>query len=100
MGLLVKEDALERIARIAERERAPMYVVGETTSDMHLTFEEKGGDKPIDLALSDMFGSAPKTYMYDKTVERQYAPLAYESTKLEEYLDLVLQQEGVGCKDW
>ena len=100
MGLLVKEDALERIARIAERERAPMYVVGETTSDMHLTFEEKGGDKPIDLALSDMFGSAPKTYMYDKTVERQYAPLAYEFTKLEEYLDLVLQQEGVGCKDW
>jgi phosphoribosylformylglycinamidine synthase len=77
-----------------------MYVVGETTSDMHLTFEEKGGDKPIDLALSDMFGSAPKTYMYDKTVERQYAPLAYEFTKLEEYLDLVLQQEGVGCKDW
>jgi phosphoribosylformylglycinamidine synthase len=100
MGLLVKEDALERIARIAERERAPMYVVGETTSDMHLTFEEKGGDKPIDLALSDMFGSAPKTYMYDKTVERQYAPLVYEPAKLEEYLDLVLQQEGVGCKDW
>ena len=76
MGLLVGEESLERIARIAERERAPMYVVGETTEDMHLTFEEAGGDKPIDLDLSDMFGSAPKTYMHDRTMSVTTLPSA------------------------
>ena len=100
MGLLVEEEALERIARIAERERAPMYVVGETTDDMHLTFENGRGERPIDLALSDMFGSAPKTYMRDSRQPQEQPALRYEPSQVEQYLDAVLQQEGVGCKDW
>ena len=100
MGLLVEEEALERIARIAERERAPMYVVGETTDDMHLTFENGRGERPIDLALSDMFGSAPKTYMRDSRQPQEQPALHYEPSQLEQYLDAVLQQEGVACKDW
>ena len=100
MGLLVEEDALARIARIAERERAPMYVVGETTDDMHLTFENARGERPIDLALSDMFGSAPKTYMRDSRQPQEQPALRYEPSQLEQYLDAVLQQEGVACKDW
>ena len=100
MGLLVEKEALERIARIAERERAPMYVVGETTDDMHLTFENARGERPIDLALSDMFGSAPKTYMRDSRQQVAQPSLRYEPSQLEQYLDAVLQQEGVACKDW
>ncbi|WP_455108879.1 phosphoribosylformylglycinamidine synthase [Porphyromonas sp.] len=100
MGLLVEKEALERIARIAERERAPMYVVGETTDDMHLTFENGRGERPIDLALSDMFGSAPKTYMRDSRQPQEQPALRYEPSQVEQYLDAVLQQEGVGCKDW
>ncbi|KGN72193.1 phosphoribosylformylglycinamidine synthase [Porphyromonas sp. COT-239 OH1446] len=100
MGLLVPEDAIEAITRIAERERAPMYVVGETTDDMHLTFERDNGEKPIDLALGDMFGSAPRTIMEDKRVERTYAMPEYSPAKLEEYIDQVLQMEAVACKDW
>ena len=100
MGLLVEEEALERIAHIAERERAPMYVVGETTDDMHLTFENGRGERPIDLALSDMFGSAPKTYMRDSRQQAAQPALRYEPSQLEQYLDAVLQQEGVACKDW
>ena len=38
MGLLVKEKDIERIQKIAERERAPFYVVGEATGDNQLTF--------------------------------------------------------------
>ena len=100
MGLLVEKEALERIARIAERERTPMYVVGETTDDMHLTFENARGERPIDLALSDMFGSAPKTYMRDSRQPQAQPALRYEPNQLEQYLDAVLQQEGVACKDW
>ena len=100
MGLLVSESAVDSLKRIAERERAPLYVVGETTDDMRLVFEKDNGTKPIDLALSDMFGSSPKTIMEDEHVERSFAPLAYAQDKIEEYLHNVLRMEAVACKDW
>ena len=100
MGLLVSENAVDSLKRIAERERAPLYVVGETTDDMRLVFEKDNGTKPIDLALGDMFGSSPKTIMEDEYVERSFAPLAYAQDKIEEYLHNVLRMEAVACKDW
>ena len=100
MGLLVSESAVDSLKRIAERERAPLYVVGETTDDMRLVFEKDNGAKPIDLALGDMFGSSPKTIMEDEHVERSFAPLAYAQDKIEEYLHNVLRMEAVACKDW
>lgn len=100
MGLLVSESAVDSLKRIAERERAPLYVVGETTDDMRLVFEKDNGTKPIDLALGDMFGSSPKTIMEDEHVERSFAPLAYAQDKIEEYLHNVLRMESVACKDW
>lgn len=100
MGLLVSESAVDSLKRIAERERAPLYVVGETTDDMRLVFERDNGTKPIDLALGDMFGSSPKTIMEDEHVARSFAPLAYAQAKIEEYLHNVLRMEAVACKDW
>ena len=38
MGLLIDEKHIEHVRRIAERERAPLYVVGETTGDAHFSF--------------------------------------------------------------
>ncbi|MDR0811818.1 MAG: hypothetical protein LBN23_06075 [Paludibacter sp.] len=43
MGLLLKETDIERVRKIAERERAPFYVVGETTGDMRLVFKQSEG---------------------------------------------------------
>lgn len=100
IGLLVSESAVDSLKRIAERERAPLYVVGETTDDMRLVFEKDNGTKPIDLAISDMFGSSPKTIMEDEHVARSFAPLAYAQDKIEEYLHNVLRMEAVACKDW
>lgn len=100
MGLLVSESAVDSLKRIAERERAPLYVVGETTDDMRLVFEKDNGTKPIDLALGDMFGSSPKTIMEDEHVARSFASLAYAQDKIEEYLHNVLRMEAVACKDW
>lgn len=100
MGLLVGESAVNSLKRIAERERAPLYVVGETTDDMRLVFEKDNGTKPIDLALGDMFGSSPKTIMEDEHVARNFAPLVYAQDKIEEYLHNVLRMEAVACKDW
>ncbi len=100
MGLLIQEKAIEHVQKIAERERAPMYVVGETTGDARFAFEQKDGVRPFDLAVSQMFGSSPKTYMIDKTVERKYENVTYETSELQEYITRVLQLEAVACKDW
>ncbi len=101
MGLVMKEKDVATLQKIADRERAPMYVIGETTGDMKFTFENaKTGEKPIDLELKDMFGNPPKTIMEDKTIREKYNDLEYSADKLEEYLEQVLQIEAVACKDW
>lgn len=100
MGLLMEEKDVERVRRIAERERAPMYVVGETTSDMKFVFEQADGVKPIDIKLEYMFGKPPRTIMRDHTVEESYQPVVYKESELHHYLENVLQLEAVACKDW
>ena len=77
MGLLIDEKHIEHVRRIAERERAPMYVVGETTGDAHFSFKQGDGIKPFDLDVAQMFGHSPKTVMRDNTVERHYENIRY-----------------------
>ncbi|MCI6619696.1 MAG: phosphoribosylformylglycinamidine synthase [Prevotella sp.] len=100
MGLLIDEKHLDHVRRIAERERAPMYVVGETTGDAHFSFVQTDGVKPFDLDVAQMFGHSPKTIMKDETVRHHYEEVTYSEDKLDEYLNRVLQMEAVACKDW
>jgi phosphoribosylformylglycinamidine synthase len=101
MGLVIAEKHIDTLQRIADRERSPMYTVGEVTGNDRFTFEsKKTGEKPMDLALEDMFGSSPKTILTDSTVERKYKNPRYKAKNLEIYLKQVLQLEAVACKDW
>ena len=101
MGLVIGQSDLDTLERIAERERTPMYEVGDVTGDHRFSFEgSTSGEKPMDLALSDMFGSSPKTIMTDDNIERDYRDLNYYSDSIYQYLEQVLQLEAVACKDW
>jgi phosphoribosylformylglycinamidine synthase len=101
MGLVIGEEHLNTLQKIAERERSPMYTVGDVTDNDRFTFESKTtGNKPMDLALEDMFGSSPKTILTDNTVARNYKNPRYKTKNLEIYLKQVLQLEAVACKDW
>lgn len=100
MGIVMEGHDIDYVKRIAQRERAPMYVVGETTADNRFVFRRNDGVKPIDLAMADMFGNSPKTIMTDKTVATRYTDATYEENKLEEYLHDVLSLEAVASKDW
>ena len=100
MGLLIDEKYLDHVQKIADRERAPMYVVGETTGNAHFSFRQADGVKPFDLDVAQMFGHTPKTIMTDETVERKYQDVTYSIDNLDEYLNRVLQLEAVACKDW
>ena len=100
MGILIDEKYLDHVKKIADRERAPMYVVGETTGDAHFSFVQGDGKRPFDLDVAQMFGHTPKTVMKDETVERHYANVEYDPANIDEYLNNVLQLEAVACKDW
>ena len=101
MGLVISPKDTSLLKRIADRERSPMYEVGDVTGEHRFTFESaKNGDKPMDLALSDMFGSSPKTIMKDSTIEAQYKDAEYSLEHFHKYLEQVLQLEAVACKDW
>ena len=101
MGLIIGKKDIETLQRIADRERSPMYQVGEVTADHRFTFESKNtGLKPMDYALEDFFGSSPKTIMNDKTIDYNYSGLEYDVINTTTYLEQVLQLEAVACKDW
>ncbi len=101
MGLVLHEKDVELLKRVADRERSPMYNIGEITGDMQFTFEDTVKKiKPIDLQLEWLFGKPPRTVMIDKTVESSFDELEFDEKRFREYLVSVLQLEGVACKDW
>ena len=103
MGLLLHSEDIPMLRRIAERERAPFYVVGEATGDSALSFARSETDKPFDLRLEHLFGSAPKTVMEDATVEQTFGEPrgeALDAASFETLLRAVLSLESVGSKDW
>lgn len=101
MGLVIAKENIDILQRIADRERSPMYQVGDVTGDHRFTFESKTtGAKPMDYALEDFFGSSPKVVMNDKNIDRNYADLEYSVKNISTYLEQVLQLEAVACKDW
>ena len=100
MGLVICEKDIDLLNRVAKRERSPLYQVGKVTGDHRFTFEDKTAQNPMDLALSDMFGSSPKTIMEDKKLNCTYKPLSYHGGEFKYYLEDVLRLEAVACKDW
>lgn len=101
MGMVMKKVAADTFRLIAERERAPIYFIGEVTGDHQFTFENPvTGEKPIDIKLESLFGNPPKTILKDTLTRVKYKEPDYSVEKLDEYLDEVLQLEEVACKDW
>jgi phosphoribosylformylglycinamidine synthase len=101
MGLVIRKKDEAMIRRIADRERAPMYVVGEIRDDSKFVIRsENTGASPMNLNISDLFGNSPKLIINDQT-----STISYKSTKadpafIDFYLRQVLSLESVACKDW
>jgi phosphoribosylformylglycinamidine synthase len=101
MGLLLHEEDVDFLKRVADRERAPFYEIGEVTGDMQFTFEDTARNiKPIDLQLEWLFGNPPRTVMNDSTPVNNFDDPEFSVKRFQEYLVSVLQLEGVACKDW
>ena len=101
MGLIIRKKDITQLEKIAERERAPLFVVGEVTGDNKFVVRDKNSDiNPIDLDINDMFGAPPETVIEGMSVPVNYQNVDFDTHKFEEYLREVLQLESVASKDW
>jgi len=100
MGLIINTKNYKYLHDVAIRERAPLYNVGEVTSDMNFSFVLPSGEKPIDLNLSYLFGKPPKSVLFDKEYKVTYKEPKYQIDYFQEYLKNLLKLESVACKDW
>ncbi|MBJ34049.1 MAG: phosphoribosylformylglycinamidine synthase [Flavobacteriaceae bacterium] len=100
MGLITDAKGLEQLKEIAERERAPIFEVGEVTKNHRFQIKDETTKlSPIDLDLSDFFGKTPKTIMRDSTHATNYAAVP-ATLAFKEQVAWLLQLEAVACKDW
>lgn len=100
IGLIMRSEDTALLERISKRERAPHYIVGESTGNHQLVFMETNGERPIDLQMEDLFGNPPKTILQDTTIRESFAAPAYQIGNLAAYIENVLMLEAVACKDW
>jgi phosphoribosylformylglycinamidine synthase len=101
MGLVMDKTSIDTLRKIADRERAPIYIIGEVTGNLQFTLVNPlTGEKPIDLKMESLFSHPPKTIMVDKTDKTVYKKIKYDPARIQEYAEMVLQIEEVACKDW
>ncbi len=102
MGLVMPPEEAKFLKKVANRERSPMYFVGKVTNDHRFTFSNSmSGETPMDLMLSDMFGSSPKTIMKDQHQAQKFSELEKLQPELiYSFTKNILQLESVACKDW
>jgi len=67
---------------------------------MDFVFEQKDGQKPIELKISVFFGKPPRTIIVDNSISEHYTAPEISEEKLQSYIENVLQVESVACKDW
>ncbi|MBF0429724.1 MAG: phosphoribosylformylglycinamidine synthase [Fibrobacteria bacterium] len=100
MGLVVKDQDVAMLKSIAERERAPMYVIGTVNNEGRFVFENKAGETPVNITLDFLFGKPPKTTIEAVTVDYEFADSPCQASEFATDIYQVLSLEAVACKDW
>lgn len=100
MGLLIEKKDYDRIKRIADREKAPIFAVGETNDSHELLFAREEGKAALNLPVDALLASPPVTVMKDSTLPIHFANPEAQKDSPFAALDRVLSLEAVACKDW
>ncbi|MBT5506468.1 MAG: phosphoribosylformylglycinamidine synthase, partial [Flammeovirgaceae bacterium] len=100
MGLVIGEEHTEYLKQVADRERAPYYEVGTTSSDQRLLFINDQKIKAFDLKLEHLFGASPTTVIKGITLNKIFKSGSYLSSQLEEMIQATFKLEAVASKDW
>ncbi|MBN1656328.1 MAG: phosphoribosylformylglycinamidine synthase [Deltaproteobacteria bacterium] len=97
--LAVREERLERFRAIAERERCPFAVLGETTESEELVLSDKHfKNRPIELPFSVLFGKPPKMVRKVTSERRLKAGLDLDEVDLQEAAMRLLRLPAIADK--
>jgi phosphoribosylformylglycinamidine synthase len=97
--LAIAPDSLQRFLAVCERERCPVYVVGEATGDGHLLLDDSHfGNRPIDIDLSVILGKPPRMLREGVHTPPRLETLDLKGLDLSEAADRVLRLPAVANK--
>lgn len=100
MGLAIDKKDYSYIESVARRERAPIYLVGETNDSKRLRFSRRNSRPAVDLPIADLLAKSSQTIMKDEKLDIHFSSPKYDISNPLLYLDNLLALESVGCKDW
>ncbi len=99
--LAIMPSDLPRFEAICQRERCPYAVVGEATSEKHLTLNDKHFDaKPVDLPMSVLFGKPPKMHRSAEKYQGHSDRFSTEEININEAAERVLKHPAVASKSF
>ena len=99
--IAIKDESIALFDEICIKERAPYAVLGSATEDRHLLLEDSHfNNKPIDLEMSLLFGSSPKTHKDVESlanIEDAFNPINIE---LEDAVNRLLNLPTIASKNF
>ena len=99
--LAIKEESVSLFSSICEKERAPFSILGEATENSHLKLKDSHfNNKPIDLEMSLLFGSSPKTVKDVKSIVNNEPEFNNTEIKLDEAINRLLRLPTVASKNF
>ncbi len=99
--LAIKDESVDLFRQICIKERAPFAVLGNATDNQHLTLEDSHfKNKPIDLEMSLLFGSTPKTHKDVSSLPNNEKEFNTSNIKLNEAISRLLKLPTVASKNF
>ncbi len=99
--IAIKDESIALFDEICIKERAPYAVLGIATEERHLLLEDSHfNNKPIDLEMSLLFGSSPKTHKDVESlanIEDAFNPINIE---LEDAINRLLNLPTIASKNF
>ena len=99
--IAVSAKNVELFSAICKRERAPFAILGEATEKSHLSLKDSYFDNtPIDLEMSLLFGSTPKTFKKANTSDVSEPEFNASSINLAGAIERILKLPTVASKNF
>ena len=99
--IAVSTENVELFSAICKRERAPFAILGEATERSHLSLKDSYfKNTPIDLDMSVLFGSTPKTLKQAKTSDVNEPEFNDTGISLADAIERILKLPTVASKNF
>ena len=99
--IAIKEQSIDLFDEICAKERAPYAILGNATDDRHLTLEDSYFEnKPIDLEMSLLFGSSPKTHKDVVTLPNAEKVFDASNISLHDAINRLLELPTIASKNF